>query len=103
MSDTGVMFTNGYAPAGEDQKSTKVAANAAAKSPLGDKRAFTEDMECLGDQGIVPIWAETQAVHHAFGVSESGNAADKELEKARSVAGRSGPATTASTSPESPI
>ncbi|MEO6470871.1 MAG: DUF3352 domain-containing protein [Aeromicrobium sp.] len=87
LSDPGIVFAKGYALVAETQKAAAAAAKYAVNKPLSAKRAFTEDMQSLGDQGIASVWVDAGVLNKAGGDSMfGGGAADKSLQNVRSAA-----------------
>jgi len=86
LTDPGVVFTKGYALLGEGQDATDKAAKDADKSPLADKKEFVEDMEDLGDPGIVSIWVEAKGLGEAFASEMGDDAGQQALKDVRSAA-----------------
>jgi hypothetical protein len=63
-----VVFTDGYALLAADEASVTAARDEAAKGNLGDKNAFQDDLEPLGD-GVAAFWLDLAAMKDAFGAS----------------------------------
>ncbi|HEV8526736.1 MAG TPA: DUF3352 domain-containing protein [Actinomycetes bacterium] len=63
-----VVFTDGYALLAADEASVTAARDEAAKGNLGDKSAFQDDLEPLGD-GVAAFWLDLAAMKDAFGSS----------------------------------
>lgn len=57
-----IAFLDGYAIVAENQKDADAAVKAATKSPLADKKAFLEDTDDLGEQGVASAWADFEAI-----------------------------------------
>lgn len=90
LDDPGIVFAHGYALLGEGQRATEAAAKEAARSPLADNATFTQDMDSLGDEGIVSVWADTKPLGNTLGVLggslSTTSPADKALDQTRSAA-----------------
>jgi hypothetical protein len=61
-----VAFLNGYAIVAETQKKAAAAVKAAEKAPLADKKAFANDFDDLGEQGIASAWFDAGKVIDSF-------------------------------------
>jgi hypothetical protein len=75
--DYGIAYLDGYAIVSDSQKAVDTAVDATAKGTLGDRKAFTDDFDALGDQGIVSAWADVDGIAKSPDVAESlGGAVD---------------------------
>jgi len=86
-----VAFLDGYAIVAEHQKQADAAVKAAEKSPLADKKAFANDFDDLGEQGIASAWFDAGKLIDSFpelkDLMGSAAAADlKELKQAGTTA-----------------
>ena len=61
-----VAFLDGYAIVAETQKQADAAVKAAEKAPLADKKAFANDFDDLGEQGVASAWVDTKKVVDSF-------------------------------------
>src|SRR4029450_8542413 len=61
-----VVFTGGYALLAADDASVTAARDEAAKGNLGDKSAFQDDLEPLGD-GVAAFWLDLAAMRESLG------------------------------------
>jgi hypothetical protein len=68
--DASVAFLDGYAIVAEEQKGADAAVKAATTSPLADKKAFIDDNEDLGEQGVASVWADFSAVGEIPGLKD---------------------------------
>jgi hypothetical protein len=86
-----IAFLDGYAIVAPTQKKADAAVKAAEKAPLGEKKAFVEDFDDLGEQGVASAWVDTDGLIADFpeikqGMAGSSAADLKELEQAGSAA-----------------
>ena len=58
----GIAFLDGYAIVTPSQATADAAVRAAGRKALGEDDTFTEDMDDLGEQGLVSGWVDLQAV-----------------------------------------
>ncbi len=63
----GRAFSNGYVILSEDQPTVDAAVAAGKSSPLSENARFNDDMEALGEQGFVSLWADFKAIGLAAG------------------------------------
>lgn len=86
FTSPGVAFNKGYALIGNSQKDVDAALKGADKKTLSAARAFTEDMQSLGDQGIASVWVNAEAFVKEYADDIPDDATRKSLEDARSAA-----------------
>ena len=86
-----VAFLDGYAIVAETQKQADAAVKAAEKAPLADKKAFANDFDDLGEQGVASAWLDTSNLIDSFPefkdlMATAGGADLKEIEQAGTMA-----------------
>ncbi|MET1062598.1 MAG: hypothetical protein ABWX71_06855 [Aeromicrobium sp.] len=58
----GIAYLDGYAILSDTQQAVDAAVTATEKGTLADKKAFVDDFDALGDQGIASAWLDVAAL-----------------------------------------
>lgn len=84
--DYGIAYLDGYAILSDSQETVDAAVAATDKGTLGDRAAFAEDFEALGDQGVASAWVDAAALADNADLAQALGGEADELTKARSAA-----------------
>lgn len=82
----GIAYLDGYAIVSESQATVDESVKETEKSSLGDNKAFSDDFDALGNQGVASAWADLAALADSPDAKEVFGADGADLKKIGSTA-----------------